>query len=597
MKKVVLYSILFLLTLGSVSAQKIKYKELFPILESKNYSEGEPKLRAFLANPKNAEHPNANLQMVLLLKDKIKPLEIINDSSKIIKYCDSIQVFALRTKKLITDREVKKKDQYYKAYYKRDLRTGSFGIKSSHIHSDLDDILKYHKVISEGTSFLAVTLPELAKSQAESSELYTKILEGYDSETSLALALNEEIKNQLIELKAKDENTREIVASIQGKVATLPEIGFISDEELKAIENFATDGIENKDVYQGSFEIWEFNKFVDRIIQTSEGKMSTFHQSLLDENKKLDQVNKKIARAEISAVRPFISTSLLKQSSSIDPNNLVINILKFKKIEATFNLLSLKDEDVSHVYLQLVKYDSLNQMINKANEFLEKIIEKNTKLEKLKYSSFIRTVYNRESQLDKYIDVKKIWVKNRKALVSNQVEELNEAVKWGVNQNDSIAVFLENQNNLMKNFTTYIAEDSAYFKIIGGFELTNSPLVAFIGRVDPSMSLIWKHTFKTNISLQDSLQDKTYFKLLPGFEEYTTVHYTSDEKNYHFIAFNKSSGDVEWEVSTKVKTPIFEVKYNELTKEMVLFLNDPDNLPEGDEIKYMVIDKSGNIRK
>jgi len=598
MKKCFYIAIVSFLTIESAFCQKVKYKDLFPLLNEKNYVEGESKLRTFLSNPKNVSHPNANFQMALLLENKIKPLNIITDSTKIIKYCDSLQGFLARAKKLITDKEVRKNDQYYKAqYYRRDLRSGEFGIKSSDILSDLDDKQKQNKKISKGASFLAVNLPLLEKSQSKSSGLFQQLTGDFDNETSFALSVNEGSKEMMESLKLQNEETKTIVLNIQNKVATLPEIGFNADEDILPIKSIEKDGKNTKSVYLGNFQIWDYKQFVNRINAKVDGEISGYLKSLVDQYNKIQKKIKSIERANPPAERPSVPASLLNQSSQLDEGNFAVSILQFKEQEALYKLLDLKNEDLTHTYLRLKKYDSLQQLISQASVFMNSIKEKNTDLERKKYNAFIKSLFNRDSQVDKFVGEWDSWTKNRSNIVEKEVEKLQSAIKWGVGKNDSIALFIDEQDTLNKNLTKYIAEDTVYFKVAAGFNRFEKPLKAFISRVNPGMNLLWKYEFETKYEHLDSLTTIENFRLVNGDPEYINFLYTSNEKEYQYFTFDKQYGDEEWKVSLTFEKPVFDVKFNELTNETVIFLNDSENLEEGEEVEYIVIDKSGRIRK
>ena len=73
--KVITLSLLLVPLLGNAQ-KKIKYKDLFPILNSKNYTEGEPQLKTFLSDIKNEDHANAHYHMGLILEKRFLEKDI-----------------------------------------------------------------------------------------------------------------------------------------------------------------------------------------------------------------------------------------------------------------------------------------------------------------------------------------------------------------------------------------------------------------------------------------------------------------------------------------------------------------------------------------
>jgi len=585
-------------TLNPLYCQKYKYKDIFPELDKKNYASGESKLRSFLAETKNKEHPNANFQMAMMLEAKIKPLHVVNDSTKYIRYCDSIRTFYANAKKFITEKEIKKRDEYYQAYHRRDLRTGDFTIKKSDIDGDIEKKLKYYTDVKIGAKFLAVKLPYLNSAMGMNKDLYTKLTKGFDQMTSFALSVDESIRTELQKLSDQNLKTKEIVSGIQDKVASLPEIGFNSNEVLTEIKQIDKDGLELKDVYEGSFKIWDYASFTTDILTLADGEISEYKAELLTESQKFDKMLKQIAKAEVPAESPQVSESLLNKAAEIDPENLVLSILKFKSEEVKYRLIDAKElEDQTHIFDQLERYDSLNNVVKEAQKHFEDLASLNTELERKKYDEFIKVVFNRQTQLEQYISDKKVWVNNRAYFIGKQTEEFLEASRWGTNPSDSVALFLEEEKQLSGKITTYLESDTLHYHTVAGFEISETPFKVFVGRVDPGMNLIWKYNLTSKLQVVDSIATNAIFKEVPGWKDYLTVFYTEDQSEYQFMAFDKQSGDIEWKAKIKPKKPIFDVKYNDLTKETVLYLDDPEILEQGGEVAYLVIDKSGKVRK
>ena len=76
---------------ASVSAQKVKYKDLFVLLHAGNYSDGGPYLRIVLtAEP---DLPNANYQMGSMLHDELESLNILTQTEEYTKIADSSVYF------------------------------------------------------------------------------------------------------------------------------------------------------------------------------------------------------------------------------------------------------------------------------------------------------------------------------------------------------------------------------------------------------------------------------------------------------------------------------------------------------------------------
>ena len=130
----------------SASAQKIKYKDLFILLNAKTFRQPEPFLREFIAQEPN--HPNANFNFALFYQDILKSKDILKETDDYLAYSDSAALYFRKASDLMTEKEVKRNDEYYQDYYRRDLRTGKYGVKLADVLFDIEkkiEQLKYGK--------------------------------------------------------------------------------------------------------------------------------------------------------------------------------------------------------------------------------------------------------------------------------------------------------------------------------------------------------------------------------------------------------------------------------------------------------------------
>ena len=129
------FFVLFLVV-TTAYGQKVKYKEIWALLNTKQYDAAEPFLRKYLQE--NTDNPNAFLYMGIIFQEKSLKEDVLRNTGRAISGMDSAIVYFDKAYKTITEREVKKNSDLYQAYNRRDLRTGEFGVKLSDIQFDLE---------------------------------------------------------------------------------------------------------------------------------------------------------------------------------------------------------------------------------------------------------------------------------------------------------------------------------------------------------------------------------------------------------------------------------------------------------------------------
>jgi tetratricopeptide (TPR) repeat protein len=130
------FLMLYLFISTSVYGQKVKYKDIFGLLSTKQYEAAEPFLKKYLKE--NDDNPNAYLFMGTIFHEKSAKDDILKQTERAIAHMDSAIYYYDKAYKTITEKEVKKNDEYYVLYNRRDLRTGEFGVKLSDIQFDLE---------------------------------------------------------------------------------------------------------------------------------------------------------------------------------------------------------------------------------------------------------------------------------------------------------------------------------------------------------------------------------------------------------------------------------------------------------------------------
>ena len=123
MSKIVFIFVLSAFLGGVCQAQKVKYKDLLILLNAKQYDQAEPFLKRYLAE--NDDNPSAYLFMGIIHQEKSAKIDILKQTDRLINTIDSAILFYAKSLPKLTEKDIKKNEENYLLYTRRDLRTGS----------------------------------------------------------------------------------------------------------------------------------------------------------------------------------------------------------------------------------------------------------------------------------------------------------------------------------------------------------------------------------------------------------------------------------------------------------------------------------------
>src|SRR5690606_15427114 len=209
--KIGLIQFLLVFLISTAYGQKVKYKDIYALLSTKQYEQAEPFLKRYLAE--NTDEPSGNLFMGMILQEKASNNDLLKQTSRVLTNLDSAVFFYEKAYQTITDREIRKNKDYYQTYNRRDLRTGEFGVKLTDIQFDIE---KRIQALKERSSRLKMTkgLHDLAVNSYSRAQALYASLQSFPTLRQLYLRSDE------------------------GTIATLTNLSLSFDSCVKAFDQF-----------------------------------------------------------------------------------------------------------------------------------------------------------------------------------------------------------------------------------------------------------------------------------------------------------------------------------------------------------------------
>lgn len=591
----ILFLVLFvgLISFQGIS-QKIKYKDLFYLLNAKKYEEAEPFLKSFLNNPKEKDHANANLQMGFLYQYKYKGQDILKETEQKLTYLDSAIHYYNLAKTLIDEKELKKQDEYYEDYYRRDLRTGKMGIKLSDVQLDIEtrvgDLQQDRVRITKLKDKFSKAIEYYEKCVKGYSDLTT----GYSDQNIFYLRSNANTIESLKQIMQDYDSSMGNFGSYKLVIQQMEFPGYDQILDVTPVKDILKDGKSSADFYDNNVSVWNYDSWAKESIKVIEDEIMPLHNDLIAYDKNLSEQFQRAQEGEIVTIdkrnqkddHPF-----MKSLNKYDGTPFPLTLFNLKKAEITYLIMSNAYDQMSDsIYIddRLAIVEERMSAINKIDSLVVKEISKyDLSEEALNYKKLVDERYNGVDGIKAFIDAKKALVVNNTNELEELVKSLEEQNNWLIYENDSIplsprdtteAILLSDKDQYLY-FDQYAVNDSIRLTFGVSYDFHGSPNL-YVANVPPShnASILNKINLDSAIFRLDSV---SHVRMLNTHDEDGNAYILAYTMLYH----DQPMGAHLLKVNNKV---------NVVWEKPVTLLYPPDVLTISNEFKVIAVNYDVN---
>ena len=446
MAKVALIKLILLFFIvSSAFGQKVKYKDIFGLLSTKQYESAEPFLRKYLKE--NTDNPNAYLYMGIIQQERANKEDVLKNTRRTLSYMDSAIYFFDKAYKGLTEKEVKRNDEYYAIYNRRDLRTGEFGVKLSDIQFDLEKKMeslreKIDRV--KMTKFYFALADSLYK---KANETYKGLQKNFAGQKELYLRSEESTLRQLTSIGNKYDSSMKAFDNYKSSATTLGKMGYNQVVTKNEIKDFKKDGGSEANFYDDDLQLWEYRKFTDQVKATIEKEIIPMRDHLISYDIEINKLREKL-NTDSTSVRSdltsLIDKILLEQLKKYDPDPLPMDVfgLKIADLEYRSALLEHKaNKDSSNILLQLERANQESKSLSRLDSIATKLMASNIDKKAEDYSHFVANTYSNTVVLKSYVKALKEFSERERRKVDTKLQQRQLALQWIVLGADSIPLF------------------------------------------------------------------------------------------------------------------------------------------------------------
>jgi hypothetical protein len=439
---------LFLLFGPFCSAQKkIKYKDVFGLLNVKQYEQAEPFLKSYLKE--TDDNPNAFLFMGVIYQEKSLKDDVLKQTGLMLSHMDSAIYFFNKAHQTITEKEIKRNDEFYQSYNRRDLRTGEFGVKLSDIQFDLEKKVEGLKEKIDRVKMVKYYFTLTDTLYKKSTALYESIVGPFENDREFYLRSDEKTLKSLVSLSSRFDSCVKAFEQYRGSLGAVGKTGYSPSLTRNEIKNFKKDGTTGYDFFKDDIQVWDYKLFAQSAKQSIEADIMPLREHLISYDVEINKLREKLNTDSISVkndLTKLINHLLLGQLKKYDPDPLPMDVFAVKIADLDYKSILIENKpfkDSVNLHLQVNLSERALKSVQRLDSVTAKLLARDIDYEIQNYNYFVTNTYSNGTVLKSFIKVVKDYAEREVQLRQSELRVRRNSLQWMVLEADSIPLFME----------------------------------------------------------------------------------------------------------------------------------------------------------
>lgn len=465
--------------------QKVKYKDLFVLLNAKQYEQAEPFLRKYLAE--NDDNPNAHLFMGLIFQDKAAHNDVLKHTDILVGNLDSAVLFYDRAYKEIDEKEIKRNDEYYQAYNRRDLRTGKFGVKLSDVQFDLEKKMEALKERKELIRQLKTHYINAEALYNKAQFLYKDIQMRYGNFKTLYLQSNDTTVVDVKRVAMVFDSCLTAFNNYKAVSEKIGKTGYNQELTLREISDLGKDGASPSDFMNDKLDLWDYKKLASQIAANIRDEIVPMRDHLIAYDIEINKLREKLRRDSVSVrsdLTKLVDKILYDQLKKYDNDPLPMDVFGMKISELEYlseviNHHAVRDSADLRLHLRLTQTEL--RELKTLDSLAGKLEKRDFAVEAHDYRHFITNAYGTPTVLKSLVRTTKDFAEREAKLKEEDLQKYTEALKWVVSETDTIPLSAE--VDASSKYRPMITVEEKY---TSGFQFQDTVATGYFRTITPS---------------------------------------------------------------------------------------------------------------
>lgn len=573
-------------------AQKVKYKDLIELLNAKQYEMAEPFLKRYLLT--ETENPSAYLYMGIIYQENSTKNDVLKQTEVLLNNIDSAIFFFEKTLPMLNEKEIKRHDENYQAYVRRDPRTAEFSIKLSDIQLDIETRVKTLKEKKEKVKPLKSNFVQAQKLYEKSGVLFKTVQDRYTTENEMFLRSDDSLVAELKVLTLVFDSCQLAFKNYKTILPDLGKTGYNQQQTLLKIDDFKKDGVTPTDFMLSDLKVWDYSSWAKKSVDIIQKEIVPLRDHLVSYDVEINKLREKLKKDSVSVKNELTKLNdklPFNELKKFDANPIPAELFKMKiaELEYQSDLIANKDlRDSASVLVRMNCIQSEITSIRKLDSISGHLVARNFDVDAINYNHFITRAYGTTAVLRSLVKTTNEYAHRERARKENELTQTTNALKWVIAAPDSIPLFMEVPDSRVTKPLVLVPDS---FTI--GLKYTDSLAVGYLYSITPSRIPDVGTTFPIDAPnfKKRSLPIIKGLGVHEGTEVYIALIYSQNKIKEGFPAtiarVNKATG-LAWSINCNFELTPTELLYAASTGELTIKTTGTNG-----ESQIVVIDQKG----
>ena len=424
-----LWIILLLLMSTAAVGQRIKYKDIYPIVVSSDDVTAISLLRRFMQE--EPDHPSANFQSAILYEKKYKSYDPLIGYRAAIRNAQQAKNYYIKSITLVNDREVKKNDRYYSNFAKPDPRSGKPTVLYTDIKSRMDTAYAEVDVFLAKVPEIYASFTNAVSYYDQATKLFTSITDEYTTLKNLYLLYDDRLRIKFEALNTLYDSTLYFFDSYLQQIREYPIGNYDQKYSIRPIQTYRLDGLVTQfDFLKPEIEIWDYKTWTGEVMKMINGEITQLRSEIDANNEKLTQSLNILGRSgapKDSSLLKTVDRELILKLRKYDFSSSVLPSLLYNqnKQHIHFNDLENTPDSLISSSRKLIRFSRAMSLLLEGRKLIQELQKTNVQENYQKHRFFIDSQYGGYDGLTNFVSSESEFVNSR---ISETVDNIREII-------------------------------------------------------------------------------------------------------------------------------------------------------------------------